>query len=131
MRRIPLLAAMAVGISLCATAWAQELIFRGFVQKVDPVDLTITLRMAGNTRVFPINPSAVIMLGGQVTKLDQIPLNSPVQMVAVRDAQGQPRASRIEIEGQGTGHSAVAPPGALIRGTVLGIDRMENSISVR
>src|SRR5436309_712312 len=117
MRRIPVLAALAVGISLCATAWAQELIFRGFAQKVDPTDLTITLRMTGNTRVLPISPSAVITMGGQVAKLDQIPLNSPVQIVAVRDAQGQPRVTRIEVEGQGSGHPAMAPPGSLIQGT--------------
>src|SRR5947209_8809528 len=86
MRRIPVFAVLAAGLCICATAWGQELIFRGFVQKVDPVDLTITLRMTSNTRVLPITPSAVIMMGGQVSKLDQIPLNSPVQIVAVRDS---------------------------------------------
>ena len=110
MRRIPLFAALAAGVFLCATVWAQEVIFRGFVQKVDPVDFTITLRTSGNPRVVPVTPSATVMIGGKTARLEDIPLNSSVHIVAARDSQGIPRATRIEVESATPTPSATTPP---------------------
>jgi hypothetical protein len=131
MRRILISGILAAVLGLCATAWAQEVVFRGYVQKVDPLNATITLRTTGNPRIVPVAPSAVVMLRGKAVTLEQIPLNSEVSITAVKDAQNVARATRITIETPRDMPSAASGPGGLVRGTVVGIHLPSNSIRVR
>src|SRR5436189_5864422 len=98
MKRISTIGALTAITSLCVAAWAQEVVFRGYVQKVDPINATITLRTTGNPRIVPVAPSAVVMLSGKAVTLEQIPLNSEVSITAVRDAQNVARATQIMLE---------------------------------
>jgi len=118
-------------LGICATAWAQEVVFRGYVQKVDPVKATITLRTTGNPRVVPVAPAAVVMLGGKAVTLDQIPLNSEIAITAVRDAQGVAQATQIAVEAPRGLSSAANGPGGVVRGTVVGVHLPSNTIRVR
>jgi len=123
--------ALLAVLGICATAWAQEVIFRGYVQKVDPLKATITLSTTGNPRVVPVAPSAVVMLRGKAATLDPIPLHSEASITAVRNAQGVAQATQIAVDAPRNASSAANGPGSVVRGTVVGIHLPSNSIRVR
>jgi len=131
MKRMSLIGTLAAVAGLCATAWAQEVTFRGYIQKVDPTNATITLRTTGNPRVVPVSPSAVIMLRGKQATLDQIPLNSEVSITAVRDAQRVEHATQITVETARDLPPAASGPAGLVRGTVVGIHLPSNTLRVQ
>jgi len=130
MRRIPIIVALGAGILLCATVWAQEVVLQGWVRKIDPVNSRITLRTTGNPRVVPVASSAVVLIDGKVGKLEDIPLESEVHITAIRQGQGEPQATRIEVISPTPLPSAASPPGAIVRGTVVGLDPAQNAILV-
>ena len=131
MRRIVIVGGLVAGISLCLTGWAQEVTLRGYVQKVDPVNFKLTLRTTGNPRVVQVAPSAVVMIGGKAGTIEQIPLNSQVSIVGVKDSQNVTQATQITVETSTNLPPAASGPGALIRGVVVGVDPPSNSIRVR
>jgi hypothetical protein len=71
------------------------------------------------------------MMGGKSVRLEEVPLDSQVHIVAARDSQGVPRATRIEVLSAPSTPPAVTPPGSLVRGTIVGVHPPSNSIIVR
>lgn len=122
---------LAAALVLAGAVWAQQVSIAGWVDRVDPATASITIRTLAAPRTIEVAPNAIIEINGRVGRLEQLPFNSRVSIVAEKDANGVIHATRITVQAAGRQPSAAAPPGAIVRGALTGINVPGNSITVR
>jgi hypothetical protein len=130
MRLIPCFA-LAAALLLPSAVYAQQITIAGWVDRVDPASATLTIRTLANPRTIPVAPNAAIRINGTVARLEQLPFNSPVSIIAEKDANGVLHATQISVRTSGGQPSAAAPPGAVVRGRLVGINLPAGTITLR
>jgi hypothetical protein len=131
MGRLRWLAIWIAALSLGGTAGAQQVVLRGWVQGFDPQTFALLLRTTGNPRWVLVDPSAVVTLKESPTPVAEIPLNSFVEIDALKSWQGVTQATRIAVL-----HATDLPPvgrpvGSFVQGTVLEVDYPANLLRLR
>jgi hypothetical protein len=121
----------AAGLLLPGAALAQRVNLGGWVGRVDTANSTITVRTLGNPRTLPVAPNAVIRLNGAPSRLDQLPLNSSINIVAEPNPNGVLQVTQIVAGTDIRQPAASAPPGAIVRGTLVGVNIPDNTVSLQ
>jgi hypothetical protein len=122
---------LAAALLSSSAAYAQQITIGGWVQRVDAASASITIRTLHNPRTISVAPNAVIRVNGAAARLDQLPFNSSVSIIAEKDPNGVLRATQIVAQPTGREPAAVESPGAIVRGTLVGIDVPSGTITVR
>jgi hypothetical protein len=123
--------AMGMALSLPAIVAAQQVTVAGWVDSVNMADSTITIRTLANPRTIQVAPNAVVQLNGVAVRLDQLPKNSQISIVTEKDSNGVLRATQLSSRATGVQPSAAVQPGALVRGTLVGMNIPNNTITIR
>lgn len=122
---------LAAALLIPSAAYAQHITVAGWVQRVDAANAAITIRTLATPRTIPVAPNAVIRLNGALSGLNRLPINASVSIVAEKGPDGVLRATQISAESMTREPAAAAPPGAVVRGRIVGIDIPDNTITVR
>jgi hypothetical protein len=130
MRFMPCIA-LALVLLLPSAVSAQQISLAGWVDRVDAANATLTIRTLDMPRTLQVAPNAAIRINGVVSRLDQLPFNSPVSIIAEKDANGVLHVTQISAQTTGRQPAAAAPPGAIVRGTLVGIDIPQGRVTVR
>lgn len=130
MRWIPCVA-VAATLPIPAVVLAQPVTVGGWVDRVDTTNSTITIRTQANPRTIQIAPNVTVRLNNAAIRLDQIPADGEVSIIAERGPTGVLQATQINVRSTGRQPAAVAPAGSFVRGTLVGINVPNNTITVR
>jgi hypothetical protein len=130
MRLIPYVAALAV-LPLPAVVFAQQITITGWVDSVDTANSTVTIRTLNNPRTVQVAPNAVIRVNGVVSRLDQLPANAEISIIAEKGPNDVVRATQITVGSSGAQPAAAVPPGSVVMGTLVGMNIPANTITVR
>jgi len=123
--------ALAAALLLPAAVHAQQISLAGWVQRVDAANATLTIRTLDNPRTIPVAPNAVISVNGVVSRLDQLPFNSSVSIIAEKGPDAVLRATQISAQSTGRQPAAAAPAGAIVRGRLVGMNIPAGTITLR
>jgi len=123
---------VAVALVVPAAVIAQQAIVAGWVDSVDTQANTLTVRGTGNPRTIQVSPNAVIRVNGQATRLDQLPKDGPVSLIAQKLPTGVLQAIEISVGGTGSPRETAAyPAGSVVDGQLVRIDVPANQITLR
>src|SRR5207249_7441135 len=86
---------LAAALQVPTALYAQQVTVGGWIDRVDPARGTLTLRTFGNPRTIQIAPNAVVRLNGMVVRLDQLPRDSNVSVIAEKGQDGMLHAVTI------------------------------------
>jgi hypothetical protein len=122
---------LAAALQVPTALYAQQVTVGGWVDRVDPASGTLTLRTFGNPRTIQIAPNATVRLNGVVVRLDQLPRDSDVTVIAEKGQDGALHAVQINARGAAGSPAASYPAGSVITGRLVGINIPSNQITVR
>jgi len=123
---------VAAALVVPAAVIAQQAIIAGWVDSVDTQANTLTVRGTGNPRIIQVAPNAVIRINGQATRLDQLPKDGQVSLIAQKLPSGVLQAIEINVGGTGNSRETAAyPAGSVVDGQLVRIDVPANQITLR
>jgi len=114
-----------------AAVMAQQAVVSGWVDSVDNQANTLTIRGSGNPRTIQVAPDAVIRVNGQTTRLDQLPRDGQITVMAQKLPSGVLQATEINVRLPATPRAAAYPAGSVVDGQLVRIDVPANQITMR
>jgi hypothetical protein len=131
MMRLTACLIIAAALQVPAAVVAQQITIAGWVDRVDTQNSTVTIRTLSNPRTIQVAPDAVIRVDGQVRRLDQLPINSRISIIAQQGPNDVLRATQLTSE-SATGQPAAGyPPGSQVTGRLVEMDIPSNQITLR
>lgn len=122
---------VAAALQLPAAVMAQQAVVSGWVESVDNQANTLTIRGTGNPRTIQVAPDAVIRVNGQAARLDQLPRDGQISVMAQKLPSGVLQATEINVRSTATPRSAAYPAGSVVDGQLVRIDIPANQITLR
>jgi len=110
---------------------AQQAVVSGWVDSVDMQATTLTIRGTGNPRTIQVAPDAVIRVNGQAVRLDQLPVDGQVSVIAQKLPNGVLQATEINVRSSAAPRPAAYPAGSIVDGQLVRIDIPAKQISLR
>jgi hypothetical protein len=122
---------LAAALQVPTALYAQQVTVAGWLDRIDAANGTLTLRTFGNPRTIQVAPNATVRINGAAARIEQLPLDSQISVIAEKGPDGMLHAVQISARGTIGSPTAGSPAGSVISGRLVGLNLPMNQITVR